>query len=197
MRLHRRHYTFGFTIIELLFVITIILVLAALLLPALKMAKEKGKQISCNNNLREIGHALYVYAEENNGFCPRSSYAFTRIWSAPSGPLIGNGLLHWKTLYGGNIDLGGYIGACPSREEMFEYSINWYFGDYTNVLFKIPHPSQTLLVGERNGGFSIPNINGIYWYSHSKGSNILYCDGRVEWMKYDTVINVGIFLEGQ
>jgi prepilin-type N-terminal cleavage/methylation domain-containing protein len=57
----------GFTLIELLVVIAIIAVLMAILMPALNRAREQGKRASCLSNLRQLGLAWTMYADENEG----------------------------------------------------------------------------------------------------------------------------------
>ncbi len=62
----------SFTLIELLVVIAIIAILAAMLLPALSAARAKAETVSCVSNYKQIGLAIFLYADDNKQYYPWS-----------------------------------------------------------------------------------------------------------------------------
>ena len=111
----RRQAQRAFTLIELLVVIAIISILASLLLPSLKKARDSAKTIVCMNNLKQIYLAFDLYATENNDvFAGGNAYAafLTQNWcqalgnakylgsadSTPSGWGAGWPINRWKVL---------------------------------------------------------------------------------------------------
>ncbi|MFP3937556.1 MAG: prepilin-type N-terminal cleavage/methylation domain-containing protein, partial [Phycisphaerae bacterium] len=75
----------AFTLIELLVVIAIIALLMSILLPALGRARQTARTLVCSTNLKNIGQAAHLYAQDNKGFGPRDH------WNQDGAPLAGGG----------------------------------------------------------------------------------------------------------
>lgn len=96
----------GFTLIELLVVVAIIAVLASLLMPALRNARESGKRAACANNLHQIGLAVLLYVDDYNGWLPTASpvsyFQFggilgdINIWPRPLNRYVGDVQAVWR-----------------------------------------------------------------------------------------------------
>ncbi|HEY3284168.1 MAG TPA: DUF1559 domain-containing protein [Armatimonadota bacterium] len=74
----------GFTLVELLVVVSIVAVLAGLLMPALGSARESARTAGCTSNLRQLGQAMVLYGREWDGRFPAgldaSDYLSPKLW---------------------------------------------------------------------------------------------------------------------
>jgi prepilin-type N-terminal cleavage/methylation domain-containing protein/prepilin-type processing-associated H-X9-DG protein len=164
----------AFTVMELLVVVAVIAVLAAILLPVLAQARERGRQIKCLNHENQITIAAILYADDNDGnMCgERMGSESTNVWPAPPKPNHGKA---WTWSFAilpytaGSTNGQGDLWACPTRppnwnasaEEVDDTVISSYgiaedtfWGDYGSRgihscrITSISKPAQTILFGE-------------------------------------------------
>jgi prepilin-type N-terminal cleavage/methylation domain-containing protein/prepilin-type processing-associated H-X9-DG protein len=64
----------GFTLVELLVVIAVIAILAAILFPVFAVAREKARQAGCQSNLKQVGTAVQMYLQDYDGTYPTNPY---------------------------------------------------------------------------------------------------------------------------
>ena len=137
---------FGFTLIELLVVIAIIAILASMLLPALKGAKDSAKAIFCQNQLSQLGQTHMQYAGDNDEYymylAPRPSDGEPRIWP-----------IWFMSVYE----------TCPRYLPSRKKTVDGYTFDYCEMLY-CPSVVNNVRPGEDGGkyvwrGYGMP----LYW----------------------------------
>jgi len=164
---HKGLSSTAFTLIELLVVITIVAVMAALLMPALREAKESANNVKCISNLRQVGLAFCLYGEQRG----RYPYAWENNgggahWSTRLIPYLSR---HTNDIWVSNA--GSYrpaVYVCPSRTSQYSgwwdcsYSANRQLlgmdvvpgAQYPRAYPYTVRPHETILVADGNLGGS-------------------------------------------
>lgn len=186
----------AFTLIELLVVIAIIAVLAAMLLPALGRAKQRAWATACLNNVKQIGIASRLYADENGDAWPRSAHT-GQSWVNTLQPYC-SGTNLWRCSRDAN------------QTRKFSYAINDYLlpsasgaggSDYSKTT-QVPAPASTLWLGEcadayvqldhfhfspaNDGEYSpIAFASQVAIRRHLSGANYLFADGHAQLLDWN------------
>ena len=183
----------GFTLIELLVVIAVIVILAALLLPALSRAREKANAVACFNNLKQWGLATHLFASENGDLLPKDG--------APNGISVTEGWYNdlprvlalpaykempWRT----NAALGGgrCIWVCPANprrsngNNLFHYCLNEHvngIGSGNQVkLSSISHPVRVIWLFDNGKLAAVAQENNVHTNLHNHGAQFTFLDGH-------------------
>jgi prepilin-type N-terminal cleavage/methylation domain-containing protein/prepilin-type processing-associated H-X9-DG protein len=197
----------GFTLIELLVVIAIIAILAAILFPVFAQAREKARTVSCLSQMKQMGTALQMYAQDYEETLPRVwTCCPARDWTTDLLPYIKTGSTADAVRVNPQLakDRPDLFSAmqpfyqCPSKaasrdERGFRrgYGYNWYLAqDQPVSLGALVTPADLLAFGDVFGEvdrlfpFGTPGGDQRFVPEarHSNGLNVTFCDGHAKWV---------------
>ena len=118
---------YGFTIIELLVVISILAILLSILLPSLSVARERGRRIACSNNIRQFITGCHYYANDNNDNLPSGQSETSNDEHTPA---LTRKVYDELVLVIGDES----ILHCPSLKSPFSQKGGWYYENFGKVL---------------------------------------------------------------
>ena len=159
----------GFTLVELLVVISVVAILIALLLPAVKRTREKARVTTCASNLRQINIAVAAYAHENNsqGLAYTSADSPSPSWSS---------FWDWTNrLFGGKETTGRLFNypdriEFPGRRKLNKYTTNW-------ELYRCPSDIGFPSLYRYHNGRYPPSESAYRWYGTSYHYNATWYEG--------------------
>lgn len=166
----------AFTLVEMLVVVAIIAILAALMLPVMARAKESARATACLSNLHQIGIALQIYVQENNNKLPVMRDAPTDPAAAATNtfPMINKVLL---------VQLGNTnVLRCPSDyQNYFETTGSSYAW---NSLLNGEDADHLVVFGINFNPHEIPVVFDKEDFHKARGPNkavnYLYADGHIK-----------------
>jgi prepilin-type N-terminal cleavage/methylation domain-containing protein/prepilin-type processing-associated H-X9-DG protein len=179
----------GFTLIELLVVIGIIAVLISILLPALSRVRESSRRTGCLANLRTIGQAMFMYANENKSRLPNGNVT----WPGDEGQILVRlnerhvrhaGAFHCPgdlDAPAQQIDTGKYEVPTSARISYDFYSV-WWIPNSGPLLTRLR--GQAPLAWDLSGAAArYKPLDQIQQNHGKRGGNVLFADGHARWLE--------------
>ena len=144
----RRRWSRGFTLVELLVVITIIGILIALLLPAVQSAREAARRMQCSNNLKQLVLAMHNYHSAYGSWPAGALVSNNLSWNVLILPFIEQQALHDLFDFGEGEFNGGSNREGPNKNIHALNRIDGFLCP-SSVLQQAAHPSSTLIDGRK------------------------------------------------